>query len=66
MALLTTEQRQWVDLKKYIRAQTPSQLPKKMPRTPLRLWCYRRATTKRGYWQRFFTFVYCVHILLLM
>ncbi|BEI83049.1 hypothetical protein CcaverHIS002_0309170 [Cutaneotrichosporon cavernicola] len=65
-ALLTTEQRQWVDLKKYIHAQTPSQLPKKKPRTRLRLWCYQRATTKRGYWQRFFTFVYCVHILLLM
>lgn len=65
-ALLTAEQRQWVDLKKYIRQQTPSRLPKTKPRTRLRLWCYRRATTKRGYWSRFFTFLYFVHIFLLM
>lgn len=65
-ALLTAEQRQWVDLRKYIRQQTPSRLPKKKPRTKLRLWCYRRATTKRGYWARFFTFLYFVHIFLLM
>ncbi len=66
MALLTTEQRQWVDLKKYIRSQTPSQLPKKKPTTRVRLWCYYRATTKRGYWQRLLTCLYCLHIFLLM
>ena len=66
VALLTAEQRHWVDLRKYIRAQTPSQLPRSTPQTGLRAWCYRRATQKHGYWQRAFTVIYYLHILLLM
>lgn len=65
MALLTVEQRQWVDLLKFIKAQTPSQLPKHRPESGLRSWCYRRATEKHGWWARGFTFIYYVHILLL-
>ena len=66
VALLTTEQRHWVDLRKYIRAQTPSQLPRSTPQTGLRAWCYQRATQKHGWWQRGFTVIYYLHILLLM
>lgn len=65
-ALLTTEQRQWVDLSKFIRAQTPSRLPKVRPQSALRLWCYNRATHKDGFWARGFTVIYYIHILLLM
>ncbi|WRT67795.1 uncharacterized protein IL334_004769 [Kwoniella shivajii] len=65
-ALLTTEQRQWVDLSKFIKAQTPSQLPKGRPTLPFRAWCYDRATTKDGFWAITFTWIYYLHILLLM
>lgn len=65
-ALLTNEQNQWVDLRKFIRQQTPSQLPRKRPTQTFRAWCYDRAVDKRGYWTRFFTFLYFVHIGLLM
>ncbi|WVQ85091.1 hypothetical protein IAT38_007255 [Cryptococcus sp. DSM 104549] len=65
-ALLTTEQRQWVDLSKFIKAQTPSQLPKGRPTLPLRSWCYDRAVNKDGFWAVGFTMIYYLHILLLM
>ncbi|OXH34034.1 high-affinity cell membrane calcium channel [Cryptococcus neoformans] len=65
-ALLTSEQRQWVDLSKFIKAQTPSQLPKGRPRLPFRAWCYDRAVNKNGFWAVGFTMIYYLHILLLM
>lgn len=65
-ALLTTEQKQWVDLANFIRQQSPSQLPKHKPSNRIRRWCYDRATQKRGYWTRFYTVIYFVHIALLM
>lgn len=66
MALLTAQQRNWVDLKKFMRAQSPSQLPKNKPTFGLRAWCYDRATHKHGYWAKSFTAIYYLHILLLM
>ena len=65
-ALLTREQRRWVDLHKVIKAQTPSQLPKERPQYGLRAWCYERSTQKHGYWTQTFTVIYFIHILLLM
>ncbi|EIW66778.1 hypothetical protein TREMEDRAFT_40774 [Tremella mesenterica DSM 1558] len=65
-ALLTAEQNHWQDLAKFIKAQTPSQLPKLRPQTALREWCYERATNKHGYWTRAFTGLYYIHIFLLM
>lgn len=65
-ALLTSEQRQWVDLTKFIRAQTPSQLPKSRSRSVMREWCYDRTVEKNGYWARGLTVIYYIHILLLM
>ncbi|WVR06351.1 hypothetical protein IAU60_003382 [Kwoniella sp. DSM 27419] len=65
-ALLTSEQRRWVDLSKFIKAQTPSQLPRGRPKLPLRAWCYDRAVNKYGLWTRGFTWIYYLHILLLM
>ncbi|KAK4687032.1 voltage-dependent calcium channel, partial [Tremellales sp. Uapishka_1] len=65
-ALLTTEQRHWVDLSKFIRQQTPSQLPVSKPQMGIRAWCYERAIDKHGFWARGFTGIYYIHILLLM
>lgn len=65
-ALLTKEQRQWVDLSKFINAQTPSQLPKLRPQDGFRSWCYDRAVDKYGFWAKGFTGIYYIHILLLM
>ncbi|KAL7424030.1 calcium channel protein [Cryptotrichosporon argae] len=65
-ALLTTEQRHWVDLRKFIKRQTPSQLPKRKPPSPVRAWCYDRAVDKAGWWSRAFTGLYYIHILFLM
>ncbi|ORX40063.1 Ion transport protein-domain-containing protein [Kockovaella imperatae] len=64
-ALLTREQRHWVDMQKFIKAQTPSQLPNDVPRYGLRAWCCQRATQKHGFWTRSFTIIYCIHIVLL-
>ena len=66
MGLLTTEQRQWMDLTKFINAQTPSQLPKDRPTHGFRAWCYERATLKDGWWSQGFTAIYWLHILVLM
>lgn len=65
-ALLTAAQRRWVDLQKFIKAQSPSQLPKSRPQDGFRSWCYDRATQKSGYWARGFTAIYYIHIILLM
>jgi hypothetical protein len=65
-ALLTSEQNQWVDLAKFIRQQTPSQLPQSRPQFGFRSWCYDRAVDKRGYWTRGYTALYFLHGILLM
>jgi hypothetical protein len=66
MASLTAEQQNWVDLTKYIKAQSPSNLPRVKPEFGFRGWCYERAISKYGWWARMFTGLYCLHILLLM
>ncbi|KAF8337378.1 Ion transport protein-domain-containing protein [Cantharellus anzutake] len=40
MALLTTEQRQWIDLQKLLKRQRPSRRPKSPPVSNWRRWCY--------------------------
>ncbi|TXT15853.1 hypothetical protein VHUM_00356 [Vanrija humicola] len=64
-ALLTVEQKQWVDMELYIKQQVPSKRPRRRP-GGFRGWCYDRTVNKTGYWARFFTFLYFVHIFLLM
>ncbi|CAE6352806.1 unnamed protein product [Rhizoctonia solani] len=66
MALLTTEQRQWIDLHKLIKRQRPSKRPKVRPQGVFRQWCYDRAVRKHGFWARFMTVFYVFHILVLM
>ncbi|CAE6501684.1 unnamed protein product [Rhizoctonia solani] len=66
MALLTTEQRQWIDLHKLIKRQRPAKRPKVRPHGVFREWCYDRAVRKHGFWARFMTVFYVFHILVLM
>lgn len=65
-ALLTTEQRQWLDLKKLILRQRPAKRPKVRPAGVFRSWCYDRVVAKHGWWARGMTCLYIVHIAVLM
>ncbi|KAM0754891.1 hypothetical protein T439DRAFT_283840 [Meredithblackwellia eburnea MCA 4105] len=64
--LLTTEQRQWIDLRKLILHQRPAKRPKVVPRSPFRKWCFDRANAKKGWWARSMTVLYCLHTIVLM
>ncbi|QRW09988.1 ion transport domain-containing protein [Ceratobasidium sp. AG-Ba] len=66
MALLTNEQRRWIDLRKLITRQRPSKRPRNRPQGVFREWCYDRAVRKHGFWSRFMTVFYVFHILVLM
>lgn len=65
-AYLTTEQQQWINVRKLIYRQRPSRRPKTMPRDRFRQWCYNRAVQKQGWWSRMITALYIVHVALLM
>ncbi|KAI4729071.1 hypothetical protein E4T49_03176 [Aureobasidium sp. EXF-10728] len=66
VAFLTTEQRSWLELRKLLRQISPSKRPSsKEVRETWREWCYRRAVTKNGRWQRSVTVVLVLHLLLL-
>ncbi|KAL5522184.1 CCH1 [Sanghuangporus sanghuang] len=66
LALLTKQQREWVDLQKLIKRQRPSKRPKVRPKSTFRAWCYDRAVHKHGWWSRTMTFLFIIHILALM
>ena len=65
-AFLSTEQRQWIDLKRLIYRQRPSKRPLRRPSDKLRLWCYNRSVQKRGWWSRLFVVIYVLNIIALM
>lgn len=65
-AFLTTEQQQWINLRRLILRQQPSKIPRARPRDPIRDWCYSRATQKHGWWSRMMTALYVFHVILLM
>ncbi|KZW03268.1 hypothetical protein EXIGLDRAFT_664412 [Exidia glandulosa HHB12029] len=65
MALLTKEQREWIDLQKLIKRQKPSKRPER-PATGFRRWCYERAVNKHGFWSRTMTVIFIAHIGALM
>ncbi|KAH0117799.1 calcium channel-like protein subunit Cch1, partial [Aureobasidium melanogenum] len=66
VAFLKTEQRSWLELRKLLRQISPSKRPSsKEVRQTWREWCYRRAVTKNGKWQRSVTLVLVFHLLLL-
>ncbi|KER00875.1 hypothetical protein AUEXF2481DRAFT_45612 [Aureobasidium subglaciale EXF-2481] len=66
VAFLTTEQRSWLELRKLLRQISPSKRPSsKEVRETWKEWCYRRAVTKNGRWQRSVTAVLVLHLLLL-
>ncbi|WFD43180.1 calcium channel protein [Malassezia psittaci] len=65
-AYLTTEQRQWLDLKRQLRRQTASKRPKVIPENNFVNWCYRAATQKKGWWLRSMTIMHlCILVVLL-
>ena len=64
-AFLTTEQRQWLDLKRQLNRQTASKRPTSMPTNALTRWCYDAATLKKGWWLRSMTLVPLVTFILL-
>ncbi|EUC42908.1 hypothetical protein COCMIDRAFT_7576 [Bipolaris oryzae ATCC 44560] len=66
VAFLTTDQRSWLELRKLLRQVSPSKRPSSTKqRESWEEWCYRRAITKTGYWQRFVTGVLILHLMLL-
>ncbi|KAF2722814.1 hypothetical protein K431DRAFT_283641 [Polychaeton citri CBS 116435] len=66
VAFLTTEQRSWLELRKLLRQVAPSKRPStKKKRETWQEWCYRRAVTKTGWWQRMITGVLIFHLILL-
>lgn len=65
-AFLTTDQQQWINLRRLILRQQPSKRPRARPRDPLRDWCYSRATQKHGWWSRMMTGLYVFHVVVLM
>jgi hypothetical protein len=66
MDLLTTTQREWIDLQKLLRRQKPSKRPKVRPTSPVRKWCFDRAVHKHGWWSRAMTVLFVLHIIALM
>ncbi|GAA6051051.1 Calcium-channel protein CCH1 [Rhodotorula toruloides] len=65
-SLLTTEQRQWQDLRQLMSRQRPAKRPKRRPDNAFRAWCYDRAVHKNGWWSRGVTVLYLVNIVVLM
>lgn len=64
-AFLSTDQRQWIDLKRLISRQRPSKRPAAKPTTWLRKWCHTRATRKHDWWGRMMTFLYIINLITL-
>ncbi|SMR42929.1 unnamed protein product [Zymoseptoria tritici ST99CH_1E4] len=66
VAFLTSEQRSWLELRKLLRQVAPSKRPNRQKkRQSWQEWCYRRAVTKNGRWQRTITAVLIAHLILL-
>ncbi|BGP38716.1 calcium channel protein [Rhodotorula kratochvilovae] len=64
-SLLTTEQRQWQDLRRYLTRQRPFKRPRRRPTSAFRAWCYERAIHKHGWWSRGVTALYVVNTIVL-
>ncbi|WFD06570.1 calcium channel protein [Malassezia vespertilionis] len=65
-AYLTTEQRQWVDLKRQLLRQGASKRPKNIPTNAFAKWCYNAATKKKGWWLRSMTLMHLCILIILM
>ncbi|CAO1632713.1 unnamed protein product [Parajaminaea phylloscopi] len=64
-AFLSTEQRQWIDLKRLIARQRPSRRPTVPPTSAFRAWCHNRATRKHDWWGRLMTASYIGNLITL-
>lgn len=66
LALLTVEQRQWIDLRRLILRAQPAKRPKHRPVSAFRGWCFDRTIQKHGWWARTMTALYCLQTIVLM
>jgi hypothetical protein len=66
LAYMTADQRSWQELRKVLLQLRPSRRPAERPDQSWRAWCYDRAIKKHGYWTRFMTGVYTIHVIILM
>ncbi|KAG7087347.1 hypothetical protein E1B28_013323 [Marasmius oreades] len=64
-AFLTQAQREWIDLQKLFKRQRPSKRPTKRP-AGVRGWFFDRAVRKHGWWSRGMTFLFILHVIVLM
>ncbi|GAA6002347.1 calcium channel protein CCH1 [Rhodotorula paludigena] len=64
-SLLTTEQRQWQDLRSFLSQQRPFKRPRHRPTSPVRAWCFDRAIHKHGWWSRGVTSLYVINTIVL-
>ena len=65
IAYMTADQRAWQELRKVLLQLRPSRRPPERPEQSWKAWCYDRAISKHGFWTRFMTAVYTLHIILL-
>ncbi|KAJ7730944.1 Ion transport protein-domain-containing protein, partial [Mycena olivaceomarginata] len=65
-AFLTAAQREWIDLQKLLKRQRPSKRPRTQPTWTVRAWCYDCAVSKNGWWSWMMTYVFILHIAVLM
>jgi hypothetical protein len=61
---LTTSQEDWRALRAFLRRQTPS--TQRVHREGFRGWCAARAIEKKGWWANCTTFLYLIHVIVLL
>ncbi|KAG1501400.1 hypothetical protein G6F47_004900 [Rhizopus delemar] len=64
-AYLTSDQRRWVDLKKFLNQIRPAKRPKNPPTDGLRKLCYNWTVEKRGQFYKFMTVIVTLNIVFL-
>ncbi|KAI9821998.1 MAG: calcium channel protein [Phylliscum demangeonii] len=66
VAYLTAEQRSWMEMRKLLRQIRPSKRRSQALHSKWVKWCYRQSKQKNGWWQRIYTTVLLLHLLLLV
>lgn len=66
VAYLSRNQRAWVEQRRLLQRVRPARRPPNPENlSPWRRWCYKSATQKEGYWQRFIVAILLIHLILL-
>ncbi|CAO3684026.1 unnamed protein product [Rhizopus microsporus] len=64
-AYLTSDQRRWLDLKKFLNQVRPAKRPKSPPTNKLRKWCFDLTVEKQGFFYKLMTVVVTLNIVFL-